>query len=55
VRKVWFLTEVEVEVGLVSLWGGVVEFFTAAGKEKVREETETGRRKFSVAVKKRER
>jgi hypothetical protein len=42
VRGVWVLieVEVEVEVGLMSLWGGVVEFFTAAGKEKVREEIE---------------
>lgn len=38
----------------MSLWGGVVEFSTAAGKEKVREEIETGGRKFSAAVKKRE-
>jgi hypothetical protein len=48
------LTEVEVEVGLMSLWGGVVQFFTAAGNEKVREEIETSGRKFSAAVKKRE-
>ena len=52
-REVRVLTEVDVEVE-VEPRGGVVEFFTAAGKEKVREEIETGGRKFSAAVKKRE-
>ena len=38
-REVRVLTEVDVEVE-VEPRGGVVEFFTAAGKEKVREEIE---------------